>query len=225
MDGKEHVKHRCCRKISIILFVQAGLASALVQVIPQGIVSVNGSSTTMGCTSPLVERDGVEVCRSQSYLVDGCSPDINTSSPDWASQLVTVKKVPYNNRFLFAHVLLTLGFETPTSVGKIEVDLFLCSEFNIGAPYITVYLNSKFQYNLTSTSGLYFFNEDVPFSSNSSCDSLTTLTMSGDVLLVSPYHMFHFLMTFHGAPSAEWVHLGEIRFLDRSGNPIHHLGI
>ena len=122
------------------------------QVIPQGIVSVNGSSTTMGCTSPLVERDGVEVCRSQSYLVDGCSPDINTSSPDWASQLVTVKKVPYNNRFLFA---LTLGFETPISVGKIEVDLFLCPDFNIGAPYITVYLNRKFQYNLLSIYGLF----------------------------------------------------------------------
>ena len=178
----------------------------------------------MGCTSPLVERDGVEVCRSQSYLVDGCSLDIHTSSPDWASQLVTVKKVPYNNRFPFAHVLLTLGFETPISVGKIEVDLFLCPDFNIGAPFITVYLNSKFQYNLTSTSGLYFVNEDVPFSSNSSCDSLTTLTMSSDVLLVSPYHMFHFLMTFRGAPSAEWVHLGEIRFLDRSGNLIHHSG-
>ena len=156
MDGKEHDTDAEAQKDFLfisILFVQAGLASALVQVIPQGIVSVNGSSTTMGCTSPLVERDGVEVCRSQSYLVDGCSPDINTSSPD-------------------------------------------C--------------------NLTSTSGLYFFNEYVPFSSNSSCDSLTTFTMSSDVLLVSPYHMFHFLMTFHGAPSAEWVHLGEIRFLDRS---------
>ena len=176
----------------------------------------------MGCTSPLVERDGVEVCRSQSYLVDGCSPDINTSSPDWTFQLVTVKKVQYNNRFLFAHVLLTLGFETPISVGKIEVNLFLCPEFNIGAPFITVYLNSKFQYNLLSIHGL-FVNEDVPFSSNSSC--VTTLTMSSDVLFVSPYHMFHFLMTFRGVPSAEWVHLGEIRFLDRSGNPIHHSGI
>ena len=218
MDGKEHDTDAEAQKDFLcisILFVQAGLASALVQVIPQGIDSVsqwilyyNGMYT-----SPLVERDGVEVCRSQSYLVDGCSPDVNTSFHDWASQLVTVKKVPYNNRFLFAHVLLTLGFET---------DLFLCPDFNIGVSFITLYLNTKFQYNLTSTSGLY---KDVPFSSNSSCDSLTTLTMSSDVLLVSPYHMFHFHMTFHGAPSAEWVHLGEIRFLDRSGNPIHYSGI
>ena len=46
------------------------------QVVPQGIDSVNGSSVTMGCTSPLVDSGGVMVCGSQSYLVDGCSPDI-----------------------------------------------------------------------------------------------------------------------------------------------------
>ena len=67
-----------------------------VQVVPQGIESVNGSYVNMGCTSPLVDSGGVMVCNStdcpSSYLLDGNSPAINTSTSDWASQLVTVRK-------------------------------------------------------------------------------------------------------------------------------------
>ena len=59
---------------------------------PYGIESVDGSDIYMGCTSPLVDNDGVMICMSQSYLVDGCSPAIDTSTSDWASQLVTVRK-------------------------------------------------------------------------------------------------------------------------------------
>ena len=51
--------------------------NAPVQVVPEGIESVNGYSETMGCTSPLKDSGGVTVCRSQSYLVEGCSPDID----------------------------------------------------------------------------------------------------------------------------------------------------
>ena len=42
-----------------------------VQVLPEGIQSVNGSSTDMGCTSALVDSGDVMTCNSQSYLVDG----------------------------------------------------------------------------------------------------------------------------------------------------------
>ena len=42
---------------------------------PYGIESVNGSDINMGCTSPLVDSDGVMVCDSCSnnYLIDGSS--------------------------------------------------------------------------------------------------------------------------------------------------------
>ena len=44
-------------------------AEAQIQVVPEGIESVSGSSETMGCTSPLEDSGGVTVCRSQSYLL------------------------------------------------------------------------------------------------------------------------------------------------------------
>ena len=78
---------------------------------PQRIESVNGSDINMGCTSPLVDSDGVMICMSQNYLVDGCSPAIDTSTSDWASQLVTVRKTQ-NDVISFDHVLLTFGFDT-----------------------------------------------------------------------------------------------------------------
>ena len=81
--------------------------------------SVNGSSETMGCTSPLEDSDGVTVCRSQSYLVDGCSLDIGTSISDWAPHLKTVRRNERTNERTndtdFAHVLLTFGFDTAVS--------------------------------------------------------------------------------------------------------------
>ena len=93
-------------------------AEVQVQVVPEGIESVSGSSETMGCTSPLEDSGVVTVCRSQSYLVDGCSPDIDTSTSDWASHLVTVRR---NEETLhFAHVLLTFGFETAMNLTGID---------------------------------------------------------------------------------------------------------
>ena len=148
--------------------------------VPQEIESVNGSSVDMGCTSPLVDSGGVMVCESLSYLVDGCSPDIDTSTSNWASQLVTVRRNEGTAGIPFPHVLLAFGFDTAVSMTGIEMDLFNCPDWNIGIPSITVYLNPD--YNLAATTNILF---TVPFVSagdnslQSSCDSLSTVTFSG----------------------------------------------
>jgi hypothetical protein len=93
-----------------------GVEGLMVNVlVPQEIESVNGSSVDIGCTSPLVESSAGMVCESQSYLVDGCSPDIDTSTSDWASQLVTVRRNEGTAGIPFPHVLLTFGFDTAVS--------------------------------------------------------------------------------------------------------------
>ena len=106
-----------------------------VQVVPQGIISRNGSSLDMGC-SLIVERDGMIVCdcSSQSYLVDGVSPDINTSTSDWASQLVTVRRNEGTADTMFDYVLRTFRFDTAVSLTGIVIDLFHCPHWGIGAP-------------------------------------------------------------------------------------------
>ena len=168
----------------------------------------------MGCTSALVNNSDVMTCNSQSYLVDGCSPDIDTSTSDWASQLVTVRRNEGTAAVPFAHALLTFGFDTAVSLTGIEMDLFLCPDWGIGAPHIRVYVNEE--YNLAFMFGLSFLRFVEP--SQSSCDSLTTVHLSGDTLSVSSYRTFHILVDLYRS-SIQWVHIGDVRFLSEGDGP------
>ena len=189
-----------------------------VQVVPQGITSRNGSSTDMGC-SLIVERDGVMVCdcTSQSYLVDGVSPDIDTSTSDWASQLVTVRRNEGTAAIPFPHVLLTFGFDTAVSLTGIEIDLFHCPEMRIGAPVITVSLNEE--YDLSYRTGLRSLISVVP--SESRCDSLSSFTFTESS--GSLYRVVHILITFPDS-NIDWVYVGEVRFLGSSDTGLFVIG-
>ena len=71
--------------------------------------------------------------------MDGNSPDIDTSTSYWASQLVTVRKNDATHDIPLDHVVLTFRFDTAVSLSSIELDVFLCPEWNIGAPLVTLY--------------------------------------------------------------------------------------
>ena len=162
----------------------------------------------MGCTSPLVDRGGVMVCESMSHLVDGCSPDIDTSTSDWASQLVTVR-TSVTDDIRFTHVLLTFGFDTAVSLTGIELDLFLCPEWRIGAPHITVYADEEDNLVLTNPlqSGLTFINYEP---TQSSCNALSSVSIPflGGPLASLSFRTWHILVS----RSIDWVHVGEVRF-------------
>ena len=183
----------------------------LVVVVPQGIESVNGSSVNMGCTSPLVNIGGVMICTSQSYLVDGNSPAIDTSTSDWASQLVTVRKTQ-TDETPFDHVVLTFGFDTAVTLTGIELDLFLCPEWGIGAPFISVYADEESNLVFTNNSLITLpFQRYTP--SQSSCNSLSNVTIIlGDSFTDTSYLTWHILVS----SSIDWVHVGEVRFLGPS---------
>ena len=192
-----------------------------VQLVPHGIESVDGSDINMGCTSPLVDSDGVMICMSQSYLVDGCSPAINTSTSGWASQLVTVRKTKSDRVTQggnqYDHVLLSFGFDTAVTLTGIELDLFLCPNMNIDAPYITVFAvegsNLVFTYDPLNNNSLPFQNYPP---SQSSCDSLSTINVTLIDILTDPYLTWHILISSFTS-SIDWVYVGEIRFLGISG--------
>ena len=166
----------------------------------------------MGCTSPLYNSGGVTVCRSQSYLVDGCSPNIDTNTTNWASHLVTVRRNEETNDIDYDHVLLTFGFRTAVSPTKIEIDLFHCPDWDIGVPRITVYVNEE--YNLSFNQSLQFLPH-VQLS-QSSCDSLLTVNITGDLLLPDAefsFYIFHILVDLSYDPSIQLVYIGDVRFL------------
>ena len=200
--------------LSLILFSCTGVEGVPFQVLPQGIESVNGSSETMGCTSPLVVRDGVMVCDciSSSFLVDGISPNINTSDNDWAAQLVTVRRNEGNADIPFPYVLMTFGFDTAVSPTGIEIDFFHCPAWGIAAPRIGVYFNEEYNFTIRTISTDHDAI-NLPFkavtTTVSDCDYLSTVMVSPDP---GPYHIFHILVTFDTEP-IDWVYVGEVRFL------------
>ena len=149
------------------------------------------------------------VCGGCSYLTDGVSPDTDTSTSDWASQLVTVRRNEGTPVIWFPHVLLTFAFDTAVSLTGIKMDLFLCPDWNISAPSMIVYLDPD--YNLVYQSDLQFV---VPVNlSQSSCDSLSTVTFTGDAFQTGSYRTFHILVDLTQHDSIEWVHVGEVRFI------------
>ena len=115
--------------------------------------------------------------------MDGNSPSIDTSSFDWASQLVTVRKNDATDDLL-DHVLFTFGFDTAVSLISIELDLFLCPEWNIGAPYISVYGDERNSIVFSSSS--YIIINHTP--SQTSCDSLSTIAISFEEFTIHPPH-------------------------------------
>ena len=125
---------------------------------------------------------------------------------------MTVRRSDDGPDLNFPHVLLTFGFDTAVSLTGIEMDLFLCPDWGIGAPFIAVYLNPK--YNLSSTNiftfPFVFANDD---SLQSSCDSLSTVTFSGDSFVGSYYRTIHILVALSAHPTIEWVLVGEVRFI------------
>ena len=196
----------------MLLSTIGSVLSVSVQVVvPRGIRAVNGSNVNMGCTSPLVDSGGVMVCSYSncSTLLDGISPAIDASTSDWASQLVTVRAeyIPY------PHVLLTFGFDTAVSLTGIELDMFLCPEWNIDAPRIIVY--ADVENNLV-------FNGSLPFQnyrpSQSSCDSLSTVNISLGRFAGSSYRTWHIVVDGF-SEDIEWVHVGEVRFLGTDEDP------
>ena len=185
---------------------------------PYGIESVNGSDINMGCTSQLVDSDGVMICDrcSNNYLIDGDTPAIDTSSSDWASQLVTVRKTQ-TDEIPFDHVLLTFRFDTAVFVNEIELDFFRCPEMGISVPTLGLYIDEGddlvFAYQNSSTARTIMFNLDTNWPSlPTSCDSLTTVPIGFPRQTRELARTIHILINFSSASNVNWTYVGEVRF-------------
>lgn len=191
----------------------------LAEIVPNDVESVNGSRIDMGCVTPLNYVGDSQCCawnndsgsRSLSYLSDGITPEIHTDRPDWASQLLTVRKNPGNRLVTFENVVLTFGFEMPLTPYAVELEMFLCPQWNIGAPFITVYADNNPDMVFREKPISYFFAQYIP--SETSCDHLTTVRMPLRSNQLS-YQYWHLLISFEYQSSIEWVHVGEVRFIE-----------
>ena len=192
------------------------------QIVPQGLQAINGSKSDMGCSLALVDVDGLMSCGgpnnpSVSFLSDGVSPDIYPCTANWASGLVTVKKNAPTDNVHYDHVVLTFGFDTNVTLTAIELDVFLCPEWNISTPYIALFGGAKdsliFRADGDDRDFLVNYHPSEP-----SCGCLSTVRMP--IQQGEPsYTIWHIVVSFHLQQQIQWVHVGEVRFLDTSIEP------
>ena len=98
------------------------------------------------------------------------------------------------------------------SVTSIELDLFLCPEWNIGTPFIVVYGDENRDLDLRNMQSAIFLGNSYNQPSQSSCDSLSTVSIPlQDDDARSSYFTLHTVLEIIENDNIEWVHVGEVR--------------
>ena len=184
---------------------------------------MNGSDINIGCHRNVVKYNDEVLCGTLSnpaisYLTDGITPDINTSALNWASQLVTVRKNTATSNIPYDHVVLVFDTFNPVNLTSVELDMFICPQWNIGAPNITVYADenggSDYEFN-ASDNRIEFRGTISP--SQLCCWSLSTVR----ILLQNTKYgiLWYIVIRFELNPDIQWIHVGEVRLLTELTQP------
>ena len=187
---------------------------------PNGLSSVNGSSSTGGCQPEnciMMPISGTFingcVCPGTTpvsgVLIDGVIPSIDTTQRGtWASELFVVNR---NGRDSFV-----IGFEFSSYffLRNIEVAYFDCQKWGAGVSTVNVnfsYAFPSFSIGASTNIGRLSLIEDT----SQNCTSLRTVSIPVQPTGSNNIYYIHF--TFEGGTSIrplDWLHLAEIRFSD-----------
>ena len=193
----------------------------ILHIVPQGTETVNGSDVDIGCQEKVTNVNGVMFCGhysdpGTSYLTDGITPDIDTSALNWTSQLVTVRKNTATDIIPYDYVVLVFETKNPVNLTSVELDMFICPQWNIGAPNITVYESGSVGYAYTITDDRIKFCGAVSLpQSCHMCSSLSTVRIP----LQNTQPSLKWFIVVNVEPDIKWVHIGEVRVLNKSTLP------
>ena len=205
---------------NIIIFHYLSSAAELhlwTHLIPEGTESVNGSRVDGGCKVNITLRncgDG-----NESFLTDDDDPVINTTDPNWASELVTVRKNSATWHIPYDYAVLSFLFQLPVSLTSIRLSLFKCPQWGIGASNFTVYVDNIIDNN--------FLNFDTRNRNNiplaqyqnnqSSCNDLVSVTIP--LKTDTQYRIWYIVVSFKDQPDIDWVYVGEVQFYGAPPQP------
>ena len=175
---------------------------------------MNGSSANGGCPSPSVGiPSGITTCDSGTHsvlgeevltagvLIDGFIPTIDTAG-EWAAPLFTVRG---------STDTVTLGFRFPARVVLHEVELYLfhCPAWGIGAERITIHNGASFPQFI----GVFNSTGSVDLTTDlQNCTSLTRVSLPLQMARNTSFYFMEFSNS--SGDLIEWVHIAEVRFSD-----------
>ena len=184
---------------------------------PAGLQSVNGSDTFGGCphTSQncTVTDGGVDVCRcpgdtpATGVLIDGVIPTIDVSDVNcWSKELFTVNRNEQNS------AVIGFSFPSPFFLRGVELTLFNCPAWNIGASTIHVYASNAYP----------VFTPSAPIGSVNitdiqNCRSLSTVTIPVQLNTTRGRFFYYTEIEFNKVSRAEWApSIARIQFSDET---------
>ena len=177
---------------------------------------MNGSRVDGGCKIKVQKH----FCSygNESFLTDGDNPEINTTDPNWASKLVTMRKRNGTVNIPYDHVVLAFIFQPPVSLTSITLSLFQCPQWGIGAPNIILY---AYKYGILPNLDIGDRNVIILFAqtqdNQSSCNDLVPVTIL--VGTNTQYKIWYIVMSFEHHPAIYWVNVGEVQFIGTPPQP------
>ena len=181
---------------------------------------MNGSNANGDCPIECaIQSSGINTCDciesfladeaiTSSVLIDGVIPTIDTSERNsadefvWAAPLLTVRASTGS---------VTLGFIFQTRVVLCEVELYVfhCSAWGIGAEDIQIHNGATFPQfipGIFPSRGRVFLTSDMQ-----NCTSLTRVSIP----LQMAASTSSYFIEINSFSEIEWVHIAEVRFSDQ----------
>ena len=183
-----------------------------------GVMAVNGSNATGDCpTECVVLSSGINTCDctdsilsdeaiTASVLIDGVVPTIDTSERNsadefvWAAPLLTV-------RASTGSVILGFRFQTRVVLCEVELYVFHCPAWGIGAEDITIHNGASFPQFIPGqfpSIGRVIVTSDMQ-----DCTSLTRVSIPFQMAMSTSSY---YIEINNVSGTIEWVHIAEVRF-------------
>ena len=96
----------------------------------------------------------------------------------------------------------------------LEIDLLLCPEWGIHAPFITIYGSNTMTLSTDNMLATIQLNYLIQKIEENYCVFVYLLLLFQIETGQSSYPIWHIVVTFTSFPNIEWVYLGDVRFLN-----------
>ena len=190
---------------------------------PDGLQSVNGSSSTGGCrpescvVRPIGSSttDGCDCpgnTPASGVLIDGLIPNIDTNQRGtWARELFVVNKNGQNS------IMIGFQFSDPF-LREVELTYLDCGVLETGLTAVSIHSSPTFPNFIAvptdSDIGTLSLSEDR----NQNCTSLRTISIPVELGQFNIYFIEFFLVGSSRRP-LNWLHLAEVKFSDIAPTP------
>ena len=204
----------------IIVHYTGAFFQPIVYTFPDGLQSVNGSSSTGGCqpeSCVMIPYSGSNIngcdCPGaiapvSGILTDGVIPSIDTTqSGTWASELFVV------NRNIQDSFMIGFQFSGTIILRNVEISYLNCPIWGTGLTAVNVYssfLFPTFSSAASTNIGILSLTNDLI----ASCTSLGTIFIPLQPITSTDNYFIEFTFGGSNANPINWLHLAEIRFSD-----------